>query len=338
MLTLGVDAMGGDLGSHLIFEGLKEALKRHSDVSFKVYCGCSDKTQAEQILNAYTNRIELIACPQFVEMTDNPIDVVRHKKQSSLACVLRAAKEQEVAGAFSLGNTGAIVALARQILGTLPEVHRPALASHLPTNNKPLLTLDLGANPDAQERQLCEFANLGVAWYRSYGLRSPKVALLNIASEPNKGPERVRYAAASLAEFMPDLFVGFCEADEMWKGDIDILVADGFAGNIALKSAEGIRRMIKSKWKQQLEQRHPDGLMNSLLPKKLSKTLYPWPKNHAGALLLGVQGLVVKTHGASRLNAISSALDYFIGQAKKYDAQRFVDEFLCLQKNKDAII
>lgn len=330
--------MGGDLGSHIVFESLKNILKRHQDVCFNVYLCPSDKVLANQTLEAYFNRIKLVECPQCVEMTDQPLDVLRHKKQSSLAYALQAVKQGCVSGVFSMGNTGAIVALARQILGTLPEVHRPALASHLPTNNKPLLTLDLGANPDAQARQLCEFAELGVAWYRSCGLQSPKVALLNIASEPNKGPERVRDAAEALSNSMPDLFVGFCEADQMWQGNVDILVADGFAGNIALKSAEGIRRMIKFKWKQQLEQRHPDGFIQSLLPKKLGKTLYPWPKNHAGALLLGVQGLVVKAHGAGRLNAVSSALDYFIAQAQKYDTQHFVKEYLCLQKNKGAIV
>ncbi len=319
MQILGIDAMGGDLGSHVVFKGLKKVLKQHPTIHFNIYLTAAEKHTAEQILKPHHQQISLIECEQSIHMTDKAIKLLHDKQNSTLACALQALKKQQIAGVFSMANTGAMVVLAKQILGLFPNLKRPALAAQLPTANKPLWALDLGANTQTSVQQLCEFAYLGVAWQRICGIKNPQLALLNIASEPDKGPPQIKKAAKQLQQSIKNLFAGYCEADQLWQGYYDILISDGFSGNIALKSAEGMQRLLKTK-SQNKNQYNTEEL-----------------NTHAAALLLGVQGLVVKSHGASNEQNISIALDYFVKQAAGFNVKIFIHEYICLQKNQDSL-
>lgn len=318
MQVLGIDAMGGDLGSHVVFMGLKKVLKQYPQTHFKVYLTADTKAAAQQIFKPYCQQVSLIESAQYISMNDQVLDVLRHKKHSTLASALQALKQQDISGVFSVGNTGAMVALAKRILGTFPQLKRPALAASLRGEKKTVLALDLGANTQAQAQQLYEFAQLGVAWHQGCSIPCTKLALLNMASEAGKGPVYVQQAAALLAQNMPELFVGYCEANQIWQTDLDILICDGFAGNIALKSAAGVRRMLRGKEQQLKQNKQGD---TSLLAYQ------------SAALLLGVRGLVVKAHGASDEQNIVQALDYFVRQASNYDVKKIIQAYICLQKN-----
>lgn len=309
--TLAIDAMGGDFGPPVVFEAADRALLRYPNLAFRFY-GRQEQMQPELARFArLASASTLIHTDDVVLGTDKPSQALRRARSSSMGMAIQAVKEGEAQAALSAGNTGALMAMAKFGLRTIPGIERPALATLFPTLRAESVMLDLGANVECTARNLVEFAIMGAAFARTaLGTARPKVALLNIGVEDLKGTEQLKEAAAILRDqaFAFD-FAGFTEGDKITSGDIDVIVSDGFTGNVALKTAEGTARLIA-------------GLMGEAFRQTIwSKIGYLFartslralrdhlnPNNHNGAVFLGLNGLVVKSHGSANVDGFATAI------------------------------
>lgn len=247
--------------------------------------------------------------PEVIEMEEHPLLALRRKRKASLCVGMRLLKEGQIDALVSAGNTGALVSSAKMILSTLPGILRPALVALMPTKKHPVAVLDVGANVQAKATHLVQFAQIGVAYQKARGVRHPSVGLLNIGSEPLKGTSELRLAYQKLQGLKGQLkFAGNIEGKSVFQGDVDVLVTDGFTGNIFLKTAEGIASLILDQIavhipplsKETFHQETAD------FQRHLHYAEYP------GALLAGVQGIVIKCHGYSTpqafVNGVRGAL------------------------------
>ncbi len=241
---------------------------------------------------------------QVIEMNDPPLAAVRKKKDSSLSSGLRLLKEGSIDAFISAGNTGALVSASKMILGMAPGFSRPALLALLPTKKKPLAIVDVGANIEAKASQLVQFAFMGAAYQKKRGIERPAVGLLNIGSESIKGTAELRLAYELLSKLSspPFHFLGNIEGNRAFQGDIDVLVTNGFTGNIFLKTSEGIANLLLEQLLTHIPQDTLEPHLASL-KSQLHYTEYP------GALLAGVQGTVIKCHGYSTPKSFVSAIN-----------------------------
>ena len=320
MFTIAVDVMGGDLGPRVAFKACKKILKSNPDLSLILTMTSEFAEDARSYFSRYLQRIQIIECVDFVAMDDQPARVLRHGKQSSMAMAVQQVKDGHAAGVISVGNTGALMVLSRSILGTVNGISRPALATQIPTRDKPLLMLDLGANLESSADQLCEFARLGAAWCKAQGQRSPKVGVLNIGQEACKGTTEVQLAGQRLTEQMSQHYVGFCEGDSIYSGELDVLACDGFSGNVALKTSEGLAGWVVIELSRVFDRSPLSWVLKPLWASLLRGVLKRFTStSYAGALLLGVNGIVVKTHGKSDETAFAAAMNYLIDQTRVVD-------------------
>ena len=243
---------------------------------------------------------------EVIEMDDSPLSAVRKKKDSSLCVGLRLLKAGEIDAFISAGNTGALVSASKIILGNLPGIMRPALLALMPTKKKPIAVLDVGAGVEAKSNLLIQFASMGAAYQRARGIKRPLVGLLNIGSEEIKGTSELRLAYKKLQKLStPDFeFVGNVEGTSVFNGDVDVLVTNGFTGNIFLKTAEGIASLILDRLYTDLPAEALQKIHSPLsdLRKQLHYAEYP------GAFLVGVQGIVIKCHGYSTPQGFANAI------------------------------
>lgn len=310
---LAIDAMGGDKGLEVILAGVAEAHARWPDLQFELV---GDETKITQALtqNASLTAVCSVSnAPDVVAASDNPAQAIRRMKTTSMGLAIAAVKAGRCEAAVSAGNTGALMAIAKISLGTLTGIDRPALAALLPSlGPTDHVMLDLGANTQCDARNLVQFAVMGAAYARAaLGLKRPRVALLNIGSEEMKGTDVIREAANALrlSTHLPIEFTGFVEGDRISHGDVDVIVCDGFSGNIALKTAEGtarfvtdlLRRAFSSSWRSKL------GFLISRPATKLMQHHLD-PNNHNGAVFLGLNGIVVKSHGGANAKGIANAI------------------------------
>lgn len=244
--------------------------------------------------------LSFLPAEEVIEMGEAPLLALRRKKKSSLAVGLRLLKEGKVDAFVSAGNTGALVSASKLILGMFQGISRPALLALMPTKKKPVAVLDVGANVQARARQLVQFAHLGAAYQRARGISNPRIGILNIGSEASKGTVEIRLAYKELSKLRS--FVGNIEGKSVFDGDVDVLVTDGFTGNIFLKTAEGIASLVLDR-----------------LQSHISSDLDDFRRHlhyaeHPGALLAGVKGVVVKCHGYSTpegfVNGIRGAIEF----------------------------
>lgn len=249
------------------------------------------------------------AVNEIVSMEDDPLVAVRRKKNSSMAVGMRMLKEQQIDAFISAGNTGALMANAMVYLGLLSGITRPALMALLPTKQSEIAVLDVGANITFTADHLVQFAAMGTAYQRSRGITRPRVGLLNIGSEAKKGTEQLREAYQKLqslntAETHSFLFVGNVEGRDVFKGEIDVLVTDGFTGNVFLKTAEGIASVLLDQLEENASEECSPHLKSVLeiMRQRLHYAEYP------GAVLCGVDGIVVKCHGDSGPQALSNGI------------------------------
>ena len=310
-LNIAVDAMGGDDAPQMAIEGVARAAKI-SDAHFLVF---GDEEKLRPFVEREPNlmdSITIIHTPDVVSSEDKPSQAVRRGRGSSMGLAIKAVKEGEAQVAVSAGNTGALMALSKILLRTVPGIDRPAIATPMPTATGECLMLDLGANIECDEKNLVQFAVMGAAYARIvFEIDRPKLALLNVGVEELKGHEAVKTAGQILKETkdLPMEFVGFTEGDGISEGNIDVIVTDGFTGNVALKAIEGIARLIK----QLLEQSFRRNWMSKLgylLARKgiLNLRNELDPNNHNGGVFLGLGGLVVKSHGGANARGFASAL------------------------------
>jgi glycerol-3-phosphate acyltransferase PlsX len=332
--------MGGDLGPRATFKAAQQILAERSDVSIQFYISSSETSWLENEISQLSaashnqthfsniqSRFHIHYCEQSVEMSDKPSHALRRKQKSTMALALKSIANNETQACISSGNTGALLALSRYTLSTFIDVDRPAMARDIPTAGKPLLMLDLGANIDVGAEGLYQFAILSAAWRKAQGVNKPKLGLLNIGKEASKGTEEIRLAGQMISELKGIDYVGFVEADELYQGDLDIVVCDGFHGNIALKTSEGLLRHVSEQYDLMLK--------SSLLGKVLAYFTNPIierfkrqlnPVMHSGALLLGIDGLVVKSHGNSDQEAFYQSICYALAEVESGSTQRLVAE------------
>lgn len=323
---ISIDGMGGDDAPDIVVEGVDIAARRSSDTRFLIH---GDPAKLGPLLDKYQRakaQSEIVPAEKAIGMEVKAAQAMRQGKGSSLWNAVEAVKEGRAHAIVSAGNTGAFMAISMFRLRTMEGVHRPALTTRWP-NAKGGYTvmLDVGANVEADGEQLVEFAIMGEAFARAVaGIERPSVALLNVGAEEQKGHEEIRAAAQLIRDSGVDLdFRGFVEGDDIAKGTVDVVVTDGFTGNIALKTGEGTARLVG----QFLREALTGGVMAQLgaliaypALRKLRKRMDPGTFN--GALFLGLNGLVVKSHGSASGPGFAAA----IGVAEKMARSHYREE------------
>ncbi len=308
--VIALDAMGSDRAPKPEIEGAIQAARQFGVRVLLV--GRSEVIQAEldRHASAAGLPLEIVQASEVITMDDKAVQAVRAKRDSSIRVGLRLVREGKASGFVTAGNTGAAMATAKMVLGALPGVDRPALAATFPTASGAAATLlDVGANVDCKPENLVQFAVMGDIYVRSmFGTRKPRVGLLSIGEEETKGNELTRDAFALLKN-LPLNFIGNVEGRDLYSGVVDVIVADGFVGNVALKTSEGVANLVRAVLKESLRAtitRQVGALLSRSafadFKKRLDHTEY------GGAPLLGVKGVCFITHGSSNANAIKNAL------------------------------
>ncbi len=311
---IAVDAMGGDEGVRVMIEGAALARRRHDRFKFLLV---GDEERIKSALDSHPNlraASEILHAPDVVSGDERPTQALRRARTTSMGMAINAVKAGDAGAAVSGGNTGALMAMAKLALRTMPGIDRPALSALLPTlGDTDLVMLDLGANTECDTRNLVQFAVMGAAYARIVtGHDAPRVRLLNIGSEETKGTGQLQDAAAILKAAAQDLaiqFDGFIEADKLGRGDVDVVVTDGFSGNIALKAVEGTARFVADLLRRAFASslRSKFGFLVSRPATELLKHHLD-PNNHNGAVFLGLNGVVVKSHGSASALGVANAV------------------------------
>ena len=319
MITLAVDAMGGDAGLAVTIPGALLFLRQQADVRLLIVGDEVQVRQALEAANAPMDRIQIVHAAQVVGMDEQPQSALKNKKDSSMRIAVNQVKEGLAQAAVSAGNTGALMATARFVLKTIQGIERPAIAKFIPSQNGHMtLVLDLGANVDCTPEQLVQFAVIGSelvhALYPNAG--APRVGLLNVGTEDIKGTDTVKQVFKLLSGSKLN-FVGNVEGGSIFSGDVDVVVADGFVGNIVLKTIEGAVRFMGSAIKQEFQ--------TNLLTKLGALAAMPAlkgfknkldPRKFNGAIFLGLRGVVIKSHGGTDAVGFSYALEEAFHEAK----------------------
>jgi len=324
-MNIAVDAMGGDHAPDAPIGGALEAISRRPDLEVwlvgnreQLVADWWERIQAEP-------RIRWVDASEVIETAEAPVQAVRQKRDSSLVKTIRLVDEGKAVAAISAGNTGALMAAGLFILGRLPGIERPALSAILPTfHSWGVLMLDVGANLDPTAQQLYQYGVMGSLYCQEvYGISSPRVALVNVGVEPEKGPQVVRQAYAKL-ESDPDIhFIGNLEPRELMQGHADVAIMDGFSGNITLKAIEGVARDIFREVRQELTRGWQAKLGALLLKSGLTRLKGRFDyQDQGGAPLLGLNQLVYKCHGSSEARAFARTIEMAADYAAKDTHER----------------
>ena len=304
--------MGGDQGPFVTVKAVIAFLEEYSDVGillvgsqeacdfFTTVCSCPN----------IKSRVELILCKAKVDDSEKPTLALRNKRNSSMARIIESVASGRAHACVSAGNTGTMMSFGTQILKTLPGITRPAICASLPTLNGSTLALDLGANLECSAEQLHQFARLGsLAAQCLHKIDNPSLRLLNIGIEQMKGTSLIREAAERISQDNNINYCGFIEPNQIFHGNVDVIVCDGISGNIALKTSEGVAKMIAELYQKMFERNWVSRLGASLFKgsaEALSRTINP--SDHNGAVFLGLEGVVIKSHGSADMNSFCKAL------------------------------
>lgn len=312
-VIVSIDAMGGDHGPRVIVPAALSVLKAHKDLHI-IFVGKPGflPRYLEKLGANYKDRWSFQPASEVVAMDESPAAAMRSKKDSSMRVALNLVKEGRAGACVSAGNTGALMATARFVLKTLPGIDRPALMTRFPTiSGKEVRVLDLGANVDSAPEHLVQFGVMGATCVEEVtGIRNASVGLLNIGEEDIKGNEQVKEAANQLSQNKTINYVGFVEGNDIFEGSVDVVVCDGFVGNSVLKACEGLVKLITTYAKKEMTSSWFSKL--SMLPalpvlSRLKKRTDPRKRN--GASLLGLNGIVIKSHGSADQLAFASAVE-----------------------------
>lgn len=309
-MRITVDAMGGDFAPREIVRGSLDALRITPEIDRLFLVGDETAVSAElKELGGCPDRVEIRHASEVVEMGEAPATAIRRKKDSSINRAIEMVKNGEASAVFSAGSTGAAVAGAHLRLRTLPGVERPAIATMMPTQDKPFVLLDAGANAECTPRMLLQFAAMGSIYIREiFGRKNPKIGLLNIGGEAAKGNDMSK-AAHALLEKSPLNFIGNVESGDCFAGNVDVAVCDGFTGNVVLKTSEGVAQAVGHWFKEEFT-RNPMHMMAAVM---LSRGIGRIKKRcdpavSGGAPLLGTRGAVIIGHGSSSSHAACNAV------------------------------
>ncbi len=323
-LTIALDAMGGDHGPPVTVPAALAALAEAPQLRL-ILVGDEQVLQQELARHGGRagERLHIRHASQQVAMDELPSQALRTKKDSSMRVAIDLVKAGEASACVSAGNTGALMAMARFVLKTLPGVERPAIITTLPTMRGHTHMLDLGANVDSCAEHLFQFAVMGSVLTSAVdNLERPRVGLLNIGEEEIKGNERVKEAARLLSE--SDIhYIGFVEGDDIYKGKADVVVCDGFVGNVALKTSEGVARMITAFMKKEFS-RTPFTRLAGLLARPALRALRDRidPRRYNGASFIGLQGIVIKSHGSADRLSFAHAIREAVKEVEQDVPQR----------------
>jgi glycerol-3-phosphate acyltransferase PlsX len=327
-ITLSIDAMGGDHGPHVTVPAALKVLAEDDQLNI-VLVGLEDAIQAELKAQKSSTgpRLRIHHATQVVLMEESPQSALKNKKDSSMRVAINLVKNGETNACVSAGNTGALMATARFVLKTLPGIERPAIVSALPSEKGTTHMLDLGANADCTPEHLLQFAVMGAMLVSCVEHKpSPTVGLLNIGSEDIKGNEVVKQTAELLRASHLN-FYGNVEGDDIFKGTVDVVVCDGFVGNVALKTTEGLAHMMGKFLTQEFKRNWLTRLMAlGAMPvlKAFKKRLDP--RLYNGASFLGLRGIVVKSHGGADTVAFYHAIKVAIGEARSGVLRRITEQ------------
>ena len=310
MLPIAIDVMSGDHPPPEYIAGALAALREDQGLrALLVGDAALIEARLSSLSQALRSRIEVVPASQVVAMSDSAREAIRRKKDSSMRVAVDLVKEGRASGCVSAGNTGALNAIAHFVLKTLPGVERAAIISAIPAAHGHTHMLDLGANTKATPEQLRQFAAMGSIISRDvFGLASPRIGLLNIGEEDIKGHEVVQAAHALLATSHLN-YVGFVEGDDIFSGDVDVVVTDGFTGNVALKTMEGAAGLIADRMRQEFHASWLDrlaGLAARPVLRRVAASLDP--RKYNGACMVGLTGVVVKSHGRADGLAFARAI------------------------------
>ncbi len=344
MAIIAIDAMGGDHGIRSTVPGALDALQQHPDLTLILVGDASlIRTQLQQVKSADHPRIQIQHASEVVEMDESPSHALRNKKDSSMRVAINLVKEGRANACVSSGNTGALMATSRFVLKTLPGIDRPAIIYGMPgvnpqTGERALShMLDLGANVDCTSDHLFQFALMGSIRTASVDqIKKPRVALLNIGEEEMKGLDVIKDTAQRLAA-CPDInYIGFIEGNDIFWNKADVIVCDGFVGNVSLKTMEGVAKLISFVVK--------DAFKSNLFSKFLGLLAYPVlrkikskmdPRYYNGASFLGLKGIVIKSHGGSDALAFSKAISVAVEEVAQNIPGRIHDQLEHILGSKD---
>lgn len=346
-IVLSLDAMGGDDAPDVILQGAELALLRHPYVRFLLH---GDEARLNSLLNDHPTLkpvCEVIHAEGAVSMEDKPSEAVRRGRKTSMWRAIDSVRQGDALAAVSAGNTGALMAMAKIQLKMMPGISRPAIAALWPTIKGECVVLDLGANLETSDKQLVEFAIMGEAFARvELGIDKPSVGLLNIGEEELKGHEEIRTAAQTLRRALPEMdFKGFVEGSDIGSGTVDVIVTDGFTGNIALKTAEGTARQFAAMLQTALRRTWLSKL-GALLASSAFRALRTKmdPNQSNGGLFLGLGGLVIKSHGGTDGPGFATAIDVALDMAESHYADHIEMRLTSLEEarkvtaaNEDAV-
>ncbi len=313
---IALDAMGGDFGPSVVIPAAAYVLETQKDISFLIF---GDEKRVNPILDQHPKLKSACTFTHTdiaISGTDKPSRALRNGKGSSMRLAIEAVKEGKAHGVVSAGNTGALMVMSKLILKSLPGISRPAIASIMPTAKGKTVMLDLGANLECDAEILTQFAVLGAVYARVVqGINEPTVGLLNVGTEEMKGHDEIRAAAEVLSTVpFPGKYHGFIEGDDITKGTVDVVVTDGFTGNVALKTAEGVAKLTKHFLTDAFKS-SPLAIVGYLLSMGAIKKMKDKvdPRKYNGGMFLGINGICVKSHGGSDVlgtqNAILVAAD-----------------------------
>jgi glycerol-3-phosphate acyltransferase PlsX len=339
-ITVAIDCMGGDHGPHVTVPAALNFLKSNSDVDV-VLVGLRDAIEAELKVRGATSgpRLRVHHASEVVLMDESPALALRNKKDSSVRVAVELVKNGEAQACVSAGNTGALMAVSRFVLKMLPGIDRPAIIAALPSMRGSTYVLDLGANVDCGPEHLLQFAIMGATLVAAVEHKDrPSVGLLNIGEEDIKGNEVVKKAAELLRDSEVN-FIGNIEGDGIYKGEADVVVCDGFVGNVMLKASEGMVQMVRSFIRQEF--------MRSVLARLAGVIVMPVlyafrkrldPRRFNGATLLGLRGIVVKSHGSADAFGFERAIERAMEEVRNEVLHRLMLRFGQAERgNSDAV-
>lgn len=317
--TISLDAMGGDHGPQIVVPAAISALQTHADLKLILV---GDQAQIENELQSapqeYSERIEVQHTTQIVGMNEPPAQALRSKKDSSMRVAINLVKEQRAQACVSAGNTGALMATAKYVLHTLAGIDRPAINTTLPALNGHTHMLDLGANVDCKAENLFQFAVMGSVLASAVDeIDAPRVGLLNVGQEAIKGNDQVK-EANKLLENTALNYIGYIEGDDIFCGEVDVVACDGFVGNISLKTSEGVAHLISDFAKKSFTKNIYTkliGLLATPILKEFKNSIDP--RRYNGATLLGLQGIVIKSHGGADAFSFANAISIAYVEASK---------------------
>lgn len=338
-MRIALDAMGGDHGPATVVPAAVAALRQHPDLHLTLV---GKEEALEKALTSYngvrSDRLAIRHASQEVGMDEVPSQALRTKKDSSMRVAIDLVKAGAAGACVSAGNTGALVATARFVLKMLPGIERPAICSAMPATRGHSHVLDLGANVDSTPEQLLQFALMGVALTSAVDNKpAPSVALLNVGVEEIKGHDQVKDAAALLAHSNLN-YVGFVEGDDIYEGAVDVIVCDGFVGNIALKASEGVARMLMRFARDEFL-RTPLSRLAAWVSKPVLRAVMERldPRQYNGASLLGLRGIVIKSHGGADAISFANAIEEAMLEVKKGIPERISGELQVIFDERRAV-